>query len=199
MASNDKNTKQDKNWFKRHKILTGTIAFFLFIFAIVIIAGPEKQPVQNGNQQTVDQTKPEDEQIKQIASNQLTGKNNIGKDYLRKVDVTAQAGGGWGVFAEYNAADNVSTDLRKKGIQIKMSEIYTALFTSGKDVRQASVAAYFPLKDASGKEFDGTVYKTVLTKDAASKVNFNEDKNVLNTKVVPGVWETTLLNKDFKD
>lgn len=186
-------------WFKKHKILTVILAFILFISVIAIIAGPEKQPAQNGGTQTVDQTKPEDEQLKQIASNQLSGKNNIGKDYLRKVDVTAQADGGWGVFVEYNAADNVSTNLRKKGIEIKMSEIYTALYTSGKDVRQVSVAAHFPLKDAGGKEFDGTVYKTVLTKDAASKINFNEDKNLLNTKVIPGAWETTLLNNDFEN
>lgn len=186
-------------WFKKHKILTVIIALILFISAIAIIAGPEKQPAQNGGAQAVDQTKPEDEQLKQIVSNQLNGKNNMDKEYLRKVDVAAQADGGWGVFVEYNAADNVSTELRKKGIEIKMSEIYAELYTSGKDVRQASVAAYFPLKDAGGNEFDGTVYKTVLTKDAASKINFNEDKNVLNTKVIPGIWETTLLNKDFKN
>jgi len=42
-----------------------------------------------------------------------------------------------------------------------MSEIYIALYTSDKDIRSASVAAYFPLVDQYGNESSGVVYKSI--------------------------------------
>jgi hypothetical protein len=69
---------------------------------------------------------------------------------------------------------------------------------SGQDVRQASVAAYMPLTDQYGNTSDGVVYKSVLRKDVASKINYNEEKAVLELNIIPKLWTTTLLNESFR-
>lgn len=115
----------------------------------------------------------EEEQVRKLVADQLSGNNNLKKPYIREIDVVEQPGGGWGVFVEYNAGDNLTTNLRKGSIESKMSDIYIALYTSDKDIRTASVAAYFPLVDKYGNDVDGLVYKTVLDKEEAEKVNWD--------------------------
>lgn len=155
-------------------------------------------PADQQNQAAQATPPSEEDQIKQLASKQLEGKNNSGKDFLRKIDVVKQEKGGWGVFVDYNADDNLTTDMRKGGIEMKMSDIYTALYTSGKDIRTASVAAWFPLQDKYGNASDGIVYKSMLDKAEADKVNWQTDKASLDLNILPKVWTTTLLFPDFQ-
>lgn len=75
-----------------------------------------------------------------------------------------------------------------------MADVYIALYTSNLDVRTASVAAYLPLTDTYGNTSDGMVYKTMLDKTVAGKVNWSADKSMLEWQVLPGVWTTTILN-----
>lgn len=134
----------------------------------------------------------EQDQIKKIVTDKISDKNNLDRDYLRKVDVVDQVDGGWGVFIDYNADDNLTADLRKKGIQMTMSQLYIVLYTSGKDIRTVSVAAYFPMTDKYGNSSDGIIYKTFLDKSEADKVNWKTDPSVLELNVLPKVWETTI-------
>lgn len=140
----------------------------------------------------------EEDQIKQLVSKQLEGANDVKKNYTRKIEVVEQIDGGWGVFTEYNADDKGDIKLRKEGIQIKMSDIYKAIYTSGKDIRTASVTAYYPTVDKYGKASDSVVYKTMLEKGEADKVNWNADKYYLETEILPRVWETILINIEFR-
>jgi len=133
-------------------------------------------------------------QIKQIVANTLKGNNNMNKPYVRKIMVVKQIDGGWGVFTEYNAGDNLTSNLRIMGIKSKMSKIYAALYTSGKDIRTASVAAWFPLQDKYGNQSDGGVYKSILDKTEADKVNWQADKASLELDILPGVWTTTFIH-----
>lgn len=180
----------------------------LAVIAIVIVAigsvmlGSDdtktSEPTAESSQQTVSADLPEDQQLKKNVENTLSGKNNMDKDYIRNIIVTEQADGGWGVFVDYNADDNLTTDARKKSVEMKMSEVYIALYTSGKDVRNASVAAYFPLTDSYGNESDGVIYKSVLEKTEADKVNFKANESTLKLNILPDVWETTVLNQEFR-
>jgi len=122
----------------------------------------------------------------------------LDNDYFRSVEVVEQANGGWGVFVEYNAGDNLTTSLKKTGIEKTMSEVYIALYTSDLDIRTASVAAYFPVVDQYGNESEAIVYKSVLEKEEADKVNWDIDGSYLQLEILPGVWSTTLLHPDFR-
>lgn len=155
---------------------------------------------QNAQAQQNEPPKPvsEDDQIRNIVSNLLKGSNNMDNQYVRKIDVVEQVNGGWGVFVEYNADDNLTTNLRKTGIEKTMSEIYIALYTSNKDVRSASVAAYFPLVDRYGNESEDVIYKSILDKAEAEKVNWNADSSTLKLSILPEVWTTSILHPEFR-
>lgn len=140
----------------------------------------------------------EEEQIRKLVSEQLKGNNNLGKPYIRKIDVVKQVDRDWGVFVEYNADDSLTKNLRKIGIEKKMSEIYITLYTCGKNIRSASVAAYFPLVDKYGNESDGVVYKSILDKEEADKINWNSDPSTLKLSILPGVWTISILHPEFR-
>lgn len=140
----------------------------------------------------------EQDQIKKLVADQLKGQNNMKKDNLKGVEVSETEGGGWNVEVELNAGDNLSTNLRKKGIESDMSELYITLFKSGKDIRKATVTAYFPLQDQYGNVNDRAIYQSVLTKEEANKVNWNADQSSLKLSILPGVWDTTLLHPEFQ-
>lgn len=140
----------------------------------------------------------EEDQIKKIVSDQLKGQNNMKKDNLKSVEVSEVEGGGWNVTVEFNASDNLSTNLRKKGIEGDMSELYIALYKSGKDIKAVSISAYFPLQDQYGNVNDRVVYASTLDSEEASKVNWNADQSSLKLSILPGVWTTTMLHPEFK-
>jgi len=155
---------------------------------------------QNVQAQQNEAPKPvsEEDQIRNIVSDQLKGSNNMDQSYIRKVDVVEQVNGGWGVFVEYNADDNLTINLRKVGIESTMSEIYIALYTSNKDVRSASIAAYFPLVDRYGNESEDVIYKSILGKPEADKVNWGADSSSLKISILPKVWTTSILHPEFR-
>jgi hypothetical protein len=159
------------------------------------------QATSQPQEQTQQPTKSlsEEDQIKQLVSKQLDGTNDNGKGYIRKIEVIEQIDEGKGVFVEYNADDKGAVNLRKEGIEKKMSDIYTAIFTSGKNIRRVSVIAYYPTVDKYGNLSDSVVYKTMLEKTEADKVNWNADKYRLETDILPKVWETTLINIEFRN
>lgn len=140
----------------------------------------------------------EQDQVKALVTEQLKGQNNMKRDNLKKLEVTEQESGGWNVTVDFNASDNLSTNLRKVGIEKQMSELYIALYKSGKDVRTTTVTAYFPLVDQYGKENDRAIYQSTLDKEEASKVNWDADQSSLKLSILPKVWTTTLLHPEFK-
>jgi|GEM_PF-5703573 len=203
--------ENQNQWYKRAWMLPVYIVGIITILAIIIENIPSGKTSDNPKVNTAQVTvknkaepavpsKPisEENQIKQLVSKQLEGKNDTRKDYIRKIEVVEQIDGGWGVFTEYNADDKGDVKLRKEGIEIKMSDIYKAIYTSGKDIRTASVTAYYPTVDKYGKESDSVVYKTMLEKGEADKVNWNADKYYLETEILPRVWETILINIEFR-
>jgi len=182
-----------------------TIAFFV-LFGITTGPSSQTQPTTKDSVVSEEQEQPsepakqlsEKEQIQKLVSDQLKGTNNMKNPYVKKIDVIEQVGGGWGVFVEYNADDNLTKNLRKTGIEKKMSEIYIVLYTSDKDIRSASVAAYFPLVDQYGNESSGVVYKSILEKGEADKVNWGSDSSTLKLSILPGVWTTSILHPEFR-
>ena len=142
----------------------------------------------------------EKNEIKQIVEKELQGQNNNKKPYLRKIDIVEQSAGdgGWGVFVEYNADDNFTPKSVRQGIDIKMADIYKGLYTSGKDIEVASVSAFFPMQDKYGNQSDDVIYKSILRKSDAQKVNWQADKATLELGILPSVWGIVILNSSLK-
>lgn len=134
-----------------------------------------------------------DAQLKQLVANTLSGDSNTNEPYLRSVDVVPQIDGGWGVFVEMNADGNFTNNMTKQGIELKMADVYAAIYTSGLDVRTASVAAYLAGLDQYGNQADTLVYKTILPASSGDQVNWKLDHSTLGLEVLPNVWETTIL------
>lgn len=195
--------EEDKQKFTRKKIgiTLGLLTFILLVFAVMTTdTSQQNSSTPQSEQQTNEETAnlSEKEQVELLVTQQLKGKNNLQKEYFREVRVTEQADGGWGVFAAFNAGDNLTTNLRKGGIEQKMSDIYIALYTSEHNIKQAAVVAYLPLVDQYGNEREDAVYKSSLDKVEADKVNWKADKATLQLQILPSVWTTTNLHKDFK-
>lgn len=180
----------------------------LFVFFIAFGMTTDTKTASTSNSQEQAKTEPtatpeapalsEQDQIKKIVTDQLKGQNNMKKDNLKSVEVTELKTGGWDVKVEFNASDNLSTNLRKKGIEGDMSELYIALYKSGKDIKTVSISAYFPLQDQYGNVNDRVVYASTLDSEEASKVNWNADQSSLKLSILPGVWTTTMLHPEFK-
>lgn len=186
-------------------ILTSIIVLFGVTswVGVLVDTGEEKAQIAK-NQTNTTQKQPEtqlseEEQIKKLVTDQFeSDKNNMDMSYIREVDVVEQIDGGWGVFVEYNADDNITSGLRKSGIEKRMSSIYIALYTSEKDIRTATVTAYFPLVDQYGNESQDPVYKSALDKEEADKVNWDADSSYLRLTILPQVWRITFLHPEFQ-
>ena len=137
--------------------------------------------------------------LRGVVERVLAGRTNTDRERLRKVEVVPQVDGGYGVFVVFNADDNLTTDLQKGGIELIMCDVYTALYSSSKhDVRQASVTAYSSLVDKYGQTSDGVVYKSMLDRSTADRVNWSADRAYLGLTILPGVWTTSILHQSFR-
>jgi methionine-rich copper-binding protein CopC len=189
---------------------SGMCALVAFIFVVitappaaqnqqVVQPNPVEQKVLAQQPATTTKAASDVDRLRTIVASVLQGNTNMSHESrLRSVDVVSQTGatppGGWGVFVEFNSDDNLSSKTTKNGIEMQMSDIYTALYTSGIDVRTASAAAYLSLTDKYGNASDQMVYKSILAKDVASKVNWSADKTYLKLGILPGLWDTTILS-----
>lgn len=198
------------NWNKAVKwVITGVFALFVISSAFsskdtkntTATTEPAAQ-TQTTNNEPAKPTEPpvvlsEQDQIKKIVTDQVKGQNNMKKDRLKNLEV-AEKNSGWNITVQFNADDNLTTNLRKKGIESDMSELYISLFKSGKNIKTVSISAYFPLQDQYGNVNDRVVYASSLDSEEAGKVNWNADQSTLKLSILPGVWTTTMLHPEFR-
>lgn len=142
--------------------------------------------------------KSEEGVIHQLVTEKLEGNNNMGKPRMRNLSIV-KLPEGWNVVIEFNADDNLTKNLRKKGTESDMGEIYIALYgNGGLNIQNVTISAFFPLVDRYGNESDGIVYKTSLGASEASKVNWDADDLTLRASILPNVWITILLRPGFQ-
>ncbi len=117
-------------------------------------------------------------------------------EQLREASVVEQANGGYGVFVEFDGADNFTTEMIKRGMEIDMREAYELLYTEANaDVRTATMAAYFPMIDQMGDESEDVVYKTELDRQTAEQINW-ENAVVLEWD---NIWDVQLFHPEFRE
>ncbi|HEX6426343.1 MAG TPA: hypothetical protein VF008_01605 [Niastella sp.] len=131
--------------------------------------------------------------IKDIIQKELTGNNNNDKPYLRDIDLVMENNKAF-VIINYNASENLTTNLTLVSMRSKMSDLYLKLYKSGLPIGSVSVCAYMPLIDKYGNESDDIVYTTRLANEEASKVNWNADDAMIKNVVLPKVWSTNFLH-----
>lgn len=194
-----------KPWAKKStgdKVLTVIVILFVLIVLITLkglLFGGDSNPDQSTNNESASQNLSEEDEIKLLITDQLKGKNKQDKEYLKDLRVNnLGAGSGYTVFVEFNADMYTAAGLNKGRIEDKMAEIYTALFTSDKNIQNAGIGAYLPLSDQYGNEKDVLVYKSTLDKAVADKINFNADASELKLVIIPNAWTATNIHADLQ-
>jgi hypothetical protein len=189
-----------RNWFVRHKILTAILVLIVLSIMTSAMSGENSTTnvTDNSISKEIIKNLTPKEKVETVISDKLSGKNNLSKTKLIKVNVVNQIDGGLGAFIEFNADDNLTTNLRKMGIESDMSEIYQILYDGDLNVTAASISAYFPLADKYGNETSEVVYKSILDKTEADKINWSADSATLKLEIVPSIWTTSILHPEFQ-
>jgi hypothetical protein len=174
------------------------------VFAIGVGTTPSQtMPPQSTAQTTAASNVPQDpvSQIKATVGNVLQGQTNeSGESKIRNIDVEPDLAvkGAWDVTVDFNGDNNITNGMTENGIEIQMSDIYIALYTSNQKIEIATVTAYLPVTDKYGNTSDGIVYRSTLDIDDASKINWNADKSTLELQILPGVWSTDFVSPAFE-
>lgn len=184
-----------------HKLTNGThqkkkigLVFGLgLLISLIILAA--NAPATPTNNKTTTNTSTPTSLIKDAVGKDLAGTNDINNKKLRTIDVEPQAGGGYGVFVEYNADEVGSADSQQTILTMDATKLYKTIYSdTHQEIRTASVSAYFAGTDKYGNKSDKQGYKTILNSDVANKINWSADEATLETKL-PSLWTVTV--KDF--
>jgi len=94
------------------------------------------------------------------------------------------------VFVSLNGEELVTEGAIEKMILIENSDIYITLFKNRKDIREATLVSNITMVDENGNEYDTVALKTNLSKDMAEKVDWGQDKSILELEILPVTWTT---------
>jgi len=140
----------------------------------------------------------EQDKIKQSVTAVLAGETNNGKEKLKSVEVDPDpasektASPTYSVTVSFNADDNLTNNLTRKGIESEMSDIYQVIYSNYKDVSSTQVAAYLDVVDQYGNTENSVVYTTILDQDVGYKINWSLDSATLEFEIVPKLWTPVL-------
>ena len=132
--------------------------------------------------------------LAQTASKVFAGDTNYDKPRLKQTSFE-KIGKGWTAFVTFRADDNLTTGLRKTGIELDMVDAYKAFFDGTNiPLKEVILDAEFPLQDQFGNESDGSVYVTYLNRRVADKINWTEADYLEWSNL----WTTTVLHPEFR-
>lgn len=135
----------------------------------------------------------EDDQIKTIVTDAATKCDGFA-DAVREVRVIPELDGSKTVNVKFY----VESLFEKRYLDQTMGVIYTALYTSDKNVGAVTLMATTDLIDSYGNDAEGIIYQTTIDKETAAKVNPSQDKAVLEMQVFPDLWTVQKQHKDVK-
>lgn len=122
-------------------------------------------------------------QVKATAENLM---RKIFSERLDRVEVYPHIDGGFNVLVFFNAAEGWSTNSTRRRIESDMRDAYRALYTSGVGVTDATMFAHAKMSDKFGRESNGLVYKTSMSKKTAEQVVWEKADSLDFTEI----WET---------
>lgn len=151
----------------------------------------KQQAAADAASQKAAQQQSDENSIKTAVKKDLGGSNDVGGKYYRSIDVEPQVSGGYGVFVDYNADETGSSSSEKTLYTEKAEQLYKTIYSqTGQDIKTASVSAWFAGTDQYGNNSDKLVYKTMLDKPVADKVNWKADDATLQIHL-PNLWSVT--------
>ncbi len=189
-------SKQNKNQ-KGIKFCLGCFSIVILIIVIVLIVDisndkPVKDSADINNSSSATVNKSDEDVIKDTINAKYSGKNNRDQDKIRSIRVTPQVDGGYGVMVEFNADEGYSSGSTRKDIIYTSSQMFKTIYKeTGKEIMQAGIFAYYPLTDKYGNSSDVLVYKCILYKETADKVNWDQEEGVLFGQILPNLWSAS--------
>lgn len=130
--------------------------------------------------------------IKYNAAAELKGRNNIGLDRVKNIEVKEAPGGGYDVLLEFNLDDVVLPSFFKLKAESDMTNLYRAIYSNGYDVKNATISAYFPVgyREKEGTTQPVPVFTTSLGSAEASKIDWKSNNYLLQNDILPKTWKT---------
>jgi hypothetical protein len=119
---------------------------------------------------------------------------------VRKIEAKEAPGGGYEVLVEFNIDDVMLPTLFRIKAESDMTKVYKALYTSGYDVKNATVTAYFPVgyREKAEPTPPVPVLTTSLNAARASKIDWGGDAYKLESEVLPKTWKTEYKREGFE-
>lgn len=192
----------------KHPFLTGLGIIAALITVISLLAssgGEDKKPVgsvveeKTVSKQAGAPSTPE-EKIKSLVATEIKGQNSNKQERLREVTATPMNENSDLYFVRifFNADENLTVNLKKKGIELQMAKLYHQLYTSGLPIGRVVIQANTMLVDQYGNEHDTRVYETSLNKAEADKINWSTDRTTLQMQIIPGVWTSAYIHSVYQ-
>lgn len=140
----------------------------------------------------VDITETKSYAIEKMVRSSVGEKTNTFRDKIREIRINSAYDNEnqFTVFVAINGDELVTKESIKNSLYIDNSDIYIALYKNRQDIREASIVSYVVTVDKYGNESDTVVLKTSLNSIEAKKVNWNQDKSLLELEILPSVWNT---------
>lgn len=201
------------DWTKSLKWIATAISFIIFAAALSSggddpaevassvkktepVATPiiESSPSPSPSPEPPPAPKSPEERIEAAMKKEFSGKSNNDRPKFQSIEINGTEETGFVVQVVFNADDNLTCRFRRRGIESDMRDAYQVLFTKF-NVTRATMEALFPLIDKFGKEEDGTIYRTLMTREIASQINW-ENKASIDFRLL---WETTFINHEFEE
>lgn len=157
----------------------------------------KEETKQKAEEEVKKEAKNLEEQIKKLVQKKLEGENNLGQPYEDTIEINRNPNGKYSVVVDFNADDNLTKGMIKTGIQMRVAEIFTSLFTERRDIQKVTISAFFPLQDKYGNPFMGDIYKAELGVEEARKVNWSIDSATLALSILPKVYKVSYPYKIF--
>ncbi len=184
----------------KHPLLTALVIIVSFIALISFFVSSDQDSKKTETQQAVNSASTPEEKIKAIVANELKGQNSNKQDRLRQVAITptTEAGESFIIRVVFNADENLTSNLKKQGIELQMAKLYQQLYTNKLPINRIVIQAYTNLVDQYGNEHDTEVFETFLNKDEADKINWTADTTTLQMQIIPGVWTVSYVHPIYR-
>lgn len=116
-------------------------------------------------------------------------------DRFREAVITKMSGGGYSIYAEFNARDAFSHEDIALGVVSDMKSAFLKLFQSGERIHpRGTLSAFLPTQNAGGQDGETCIYRVVLESTVADSI----DWSTAETLDFKTLWRADFVYPDFR-
>lgn len=200
IQKSEKDTKKEDNKKAVAVLVVALIAFGWMCVSFTKDKAKNQAPTkeQQGQTQALSNLT-EDKKIEKVLNDLLSGQTNANVQKLKSIQVRETKTKEYEVLVQIRTDQGINQKMTNREIKRSISEVLQALYTNNLKVSSATVSVFAQLVDKYGKQFEGSVYTATLEANEASKINWQTDKDTLISSIIPSVWQTGIVNPDFRD